>query len=256
MTYRVFPSGQVPTAEVLQKYLMDQVVIGCVSTARPPNPTQGMTVFETDTGTFRVWQGGVWARFAHVGDWNDAGHLTVPGGLAVTGDMDATADVGAATATITGLITMGGLPVSRLVKGKVSGTQTDTTIGTGDTNIIGGNVQNVPVIAGRAYRSIVSVDYNTGSSASVGRLDFKLWNGTVGTSQLGGTIRAQMTGAAGSASNRNLTMVFIWQAPSTTTIANINMTALCSVAGNVAQINAAFSHMVEEIGLASTITNL
>lgn len=259
MTYRVFPSGQVPTAEVLQKYLMDQVVITCVSTARPQNPPPGMTVFETDTGTFRVYQGGVWARFAHVGDWNDSGSLTVPGNLTVGGLT--TASAGAAVTgdlAVSGLVNMGGLPVSRLVKGKVAGTLTITGISaTTDTNIIGANVQNVPVISGRAYKTTVAIDYaSTGTTGALDRFDFKLWNGAVGGSQLGGTVRAQMVNPV-STLNRNVVMTFVWQAPSTTTIANINLSGITgtSTAWRV-EVNAAFIHLVEEIGLASTITNL
>lgn len=254
MAYRVFPSGQVPTAEVLQKYLMNQVVITCVSTARPPAPVLGMVVFETDTGAFRVWHGGVWALLAKVGTWEDDGDLVVSGNITATGS------VSAASASITGAINSGGLMVSRLVKGKVGTGTTTTNISTAsDTNLGGANVQNVPVVSGRAYRATVSIDYHrlSGSTGALDRIEFKLWNGTVGTDQLGGTVRHAMVGPL-SGQNRNVTMVFIWAASSTTTIANLNLSGFVSGASTtwVAEVNAAFSSIVEEIGLASTITNL
>lgn len=257
MAYRVFPSGQVPTAEILQKYLMNQVVITCASTARPPTPVEGMTIFEVDTGTFRAWYGGIWARLAKAGDWTDGGALTVGGDLTVGGSTTVSGTVAGATVSSSGAVNAGGLMVARVVKGKVAGTQTDTAISaSSDTNIGGANVQNVPVIAGRAYMSTVAIDYNTGTTGAIGRFDFKLWNGSVGGSQLGGTVRFPMAGTASSASNRNARMTFVWEAPSTTTIANLNLSGLSSTSGCFAQINAAFLHIVEEIGLASTITNL
>lgn len=259
MAYRVFPSGQVPTAEVLQKYLMDQVVITCASTARPPNPIPGMTIFEVDTGTFRVWYGGVWARLASAGDWTDGGALTVPGGLTVTGGVTASGTVTGATVAATGSLNLGGLLVSRLVKGKVgSGTTSTNLSNSGDTNIGAANVQNVPVVSGRAYRTTVSIDYNrSAGTGALDRIEFKLWNGTVGGTQLGGTARVAMTGPL-SAQNRNVVLVFIWAATATTTIANLNLSG--TITGTnatwTAEVNAAFSSLVEEIGLTSTITNL
>lgn len=255
MAYRVFPSGQVPTAEVLQKYLMNQAVITCVSSARPPTPVVGMVIFETDTAAFRVWSGGVWSLLAKVGTWEDDGDLSV------TGNITATGGISAASAAITGAIESGGLMVSRVVKGKV-GTSTVTTnisVST-DTNISSANVQNVPVISGRAYRTMVSIDYHrssAGAESALDRLEFKLWNGSVGVNQLGGTARITMHGPL-SAQNRHVNMAFIWAASSTETISNLNLSATVSGDNSVwtVEVNSAFSSIVEEIGLASTITNL
>lgn len=258
MAYRVFPSGQVPTAEILQKYLMNQVVITCASTARPPTPVDGMTIFEVDTGTFRVWFGGVWARLAKTGDWTDGGALTASGGITTT-SVTASGTVTGATVSATGVVNAGGLMVSRLVKGKVgSGTTSTNLSNSGDTNIGGANVQNVPVVSGRAYRTTVSIDYNrSAGTGALDRIEFKLWNGTVGTTQLGGTARVAMTGPL-SAQNRNVILVFVWAATSTTTIANLNLSGTITGANATwtAEVNAAFSSLVEELGVASTITNL
>jgi hypothetical protein len=266
VAYRVFPSGQVPTAEVLQKYLMDQVVITCVSTARPPNPVPGMTVFETDTGVFRAWYGGVWARIGHAGAWSDGGALVVPGGLTVTGggatvtgSLSATGTVSGAALSTTGDVTARGTIVSRLVKGKVGTGTTSTNISTTtDTNLGAANVQNVPVVAGMAYRLTVAIDYNrSGGSGTLDRLEFKAWNGSVGGTQLGGTVRHAMSGPL-SAANRNVVMLFLWAAPSTQTIANLNISA--KVTNNqstwTAEVNQAYVATVEELGDASLISNL
>lgn len=267
MAYRVFPSGQVPTAEVLQKYLMNQVVITCVSTARPPTPVDGMTIFETDTGTFRVWYGGLWARLAHAGDWTDSGGLVVPGGLTVTGGatvtgaVTATGNVSGADVSASGDVSARGLRVSRLVKGKVgTGTSVTTLFSTTtDTNIAGANVQNVPVIAGHAYRLTLALDYfRNGTSGAISRLDIKAWDGSVGGTQLGGTSRVGMSGPASTA-RRQFVTVIVWAATATTTISNLNISGQSTdAAGTVwtAEVNLAYVALVEDMGLDSTISNL
>ncbi|MEV0237554.1 hypothetical protein [Nonomuraea sp. NPDC050786] len=233
MAYRVFPSGQVPTAQVLQKYLMDQAVITCQSTARPPTPVPGMLIFELDTLTFRVWVDATdtWTRIAKVGDWDENG---VP--------------------------YAGTSPVSRLIKGKVySGSiQTTNISATTDTSIAGANVQNLSVVSGRAYRMTVSLDYNRASgTGALDRLEFKAWNGAVGGTQLGGTVRHEMTGTADT-SNRNVVLGFIWKAAATETIANLNLSATVTGTSTqwAAELNAAYWCTVEELGLASLISNL
>lgn len=266
MAYRVFPSGQVPTAEVLQKYLMNQVVITCVSTARPPTPVDGMTILETDTGTFRVWYGGLWARLAHVGDWTDSGGLVVPGGLTVTGGatvtgaVSATGNVSGVDVSASGDVSARGLRVSRLVKGKVgTGTATTTLLSlTADTNIAGANIQNVPVIAGHAYRLTIALDYFRVTTGSISRLDIKAWDGSVGGTQLGGTARVGMSGPASTA-RRQFVTVIVWAATATTTIANLNISGQSADAAGsnwTVEVNLAYVALVEDMGLDSTISNL
>jgi hypothetical protein len=259
VAYRVFPSGQVPTAEVLQKYLMNQVVIGCTSTSRPPTPIDGMTVFETDTGAFRVWRGGVWAMIAKVGQWDDDGDLHVSGSIDAVGGITAGGVLAGASVAATADVTARGLMVSRLVKGKVGSGITSTNISAStDTNLAGANIQNVPVISGHAYRTMITLDYNRGGgTGGLDRLEFKLWNGTVGGTQLGGTVRVVMTGPL-AASNRNVNLLFMWAASSTTTIANLNLSATVTDTSTTwtAEVNSAYVGLVEDLGLASTITNL
>ncbi len=266
MAYRVFPSGQVPTAEVLQKYLMNQVVITCTAAARPPTPVDGMTIFETDTGVFRVWSGGIWARLAHAGAWSDSGGLVVPGGLnvsgggaTVTGNVSATGNVSGVDVSGSGDVSARGSLVSRVVKGKVVGSSTDTSsASTTPVNIASGNVQNVPVIAGHAYRATYQI--GVGGTLTNDRARFNLWNGTVGGTQLGSQepLYRVTLGAAGG-SFEAIMVTFVWSAPSTTTIANVNLaihrfSGTGTVYARVESVS--FAAVIEDLGLASTISGL
>lgn len=258
MAFRVFPSGQVPTAEVLQKYLMNQVVISCVSTARPPTPVDGMPIFETDTGTFRIWAGGLWARLAKVGTWDDDGDLHVTGSIDATGGITATGALAGATVAATGDVSARGLAVARIVKGKVYvGTAVDTSsASTSFANITGANVQSVPVIAGHAYRA----SYQVGLAGDTlnDRVRYSLWNGTVGGTQLGAQMPIfRITGAV--TTFVTVTFSFMWAAPATTTIANVNL-AMIRFGGGGSLFtrveDTSYVGVIEDLGLASTITNL
>lgn len=255
MAYRVFPSGQVPTAEVLQKYLMDQVVITCASTARPPTPIPGMTIFEVDTGTFRVWYGGVWARLAKTGDWTDSGALTAPGGITTT------TVTASGTVSTTGDMSARGLMISRMVKGKIhTGSLSDSSNSATTTysTVSFANVQNVPVIAGHAYRASFQVGY--AGTVSDDRIRYGLWDGAVGGTQLGNQeplYRVILGAAGGSFVACNPT--FVWAAPTTTTIGNVTLGhQRFSGTGTVyTRIETtSFIAIIEDLGLASTITNL
>ncbi|NJP24469.1 hypothetical protein FLW53_09655 [Microbispora sp. SCL1-1] len=59
MPFKTFGSATL-TASDVQTYLMDQCVIRCTSTSRPPSPSEGWHIYETDTGRRMVYTGGSW----------------------------------------------------------------------------------------------------------------------------------------------------------------------------------------------------
>ncbi len=250
MPWRVFPSGQNPTAEVIQKYLMNQAVIVCTSTTRPGTPVEGMVIFEADTRSFLVWIGGAWDRFANSNDWDASGNLTVTGNLAVSGNETITGVL-----TVSGNdVTIGGFSVNRLVDGKVVGSASNTgEITTTRTTIPGANAQNVSVIANRAYRAsgMISV-YCT---VSGDRFTLELWNGSVGGTQVGGQVNCR---SAGGGTYQSYPFSFLWKAPTTESIANLNLSVVrLSGSGNIqAQTDGNYFMVVEHLGLASNIGGL
>jgi hypothetical protein len=146
---------------------------------------------------------------------------------------------------------------SRVVDGKAPGVSTATTVGTTETNISTANITNVYVEEGYAYRVIVHIDHRMDTLGM--RLDYKLWNGTVGTgAQLGGTNR-RWCDVATLTNFNGVVLYFLWRATATETIANMNLSAEKAVGGGgvaVVQVNNAFIATVEKIGMASKITNL
>jgi hypothetical protein len=218
-----------------------------------------MTIFETDTGSFRVWRGGAWALLAKAGSWDDDGDLHITGSIDATGGITAGGTVTGATLTATGDVSARGLAVTRTVKGKVYvGTLVDTlSASTTPVNITGANIQNVPVISGHAYRAT----YQVGIAGSVlnNRIRYGLWNGTVGGTQLG-TQEPIFRNTDASGLFQNVTMQFMWAATSTTTIANVNLSMyrFGSALGNTyTRIeDASYVGVIEDLGLAATITNL
>ncbi len=53
--YTLVTTGDVPGASSYFNPLLQQTIIPCTSGARPSSPTDGMTVYETDTRFFRSW---------------------------------------------------------------------------------------------------------------------------------------------------------------------------------------------------------
>lgn len=64
MAYKTFGVGDVLTAADVNTYLMRQAVVICTSGTRPSSPTEGMTVYETDTDVVRIYTGSAWRRYA------------------------------------------------------------------------------------------------------------------------------------------------------------------------------------------------
>lgn len=146
---------------------------------------------------------------------------------------------------------------NRVADGKAPGTITATAINTTDTNIATANIVNAYVEDGYMYRCTIHIDYANANAG--GRLEFKLWDGTVGASnQLGGTQR-RWTIVATSTSYGGTVLVFMWRQVGTGIIANMNLSALKSVVtagvANV-QVNGAFSAILEKCGDANKIGGL
>ena len=60
--YQLVNNGDVPDEDYFNNALMKQTVIVCTSGTRPSSPPHGMTVYETDTKSFRVWNSAAWVR--------------------------------------------------------------------------------------------------------------------------------------------------------------------------------------------------
>jgi hypothetical protein len=175
----------------------------------------------------------------------NAGDISA-GSLSSTGDIETDGDVYAH-----------GLAVARLVKGKVhTGSLVDTST-TSDSyqNISSANIQNVPVIAGHAYKAEFQVAVT--SSVANDRIRYSLWNGTVGGTQCGAIIPIVRAEAA--STFRVQTFSFIWEAPSTETISNLNLAMLrFSGTGSVQTRveSSSYYGLVYDLGPSGVITNL
>lgn len=260
MGYRIFRQFEQPAQRDLQ-LLMDQSVIVCTSTTRPKAPHEGMVIYETDSHGHRWYNGTTWVALggSTVDGWASGSNLSVPGNLSAGGTLTSTGDASVPNIDVATLATMGGMIVNRVVDGRVGGSATSTTIGTSDTNISGANIQNTPQVADRAYLAHVQIDFKPAATLGESRLELKLWNGSVGGTQLGGTVRWLTGNTIGSGINRACNAKFVWRASSTTTISNINLSAAKSHnTGNTwsAEVNSAYVAVIQEIGLADVITGL
>lgn len=73
MPFRTFADTEVLTAAYVNDYLMEQATVICTSGSRPSGagaPIEGMTIFETDTDRFLIYNGTSWIR---VGTISSAG---------------------------------------------------------------------------------------------------------------------------------------------------------------------------------------
>lgn len=146
---------------------------------------------------------------------------------------------------------------TRVADGKGPQSVSGTTIGTTDTNIGSANVVNTYVEDGYAYRCIIHVDMRNANVG--GRLDFKLWDGPVGGSQLGGINRRWTENSSAGANNGGTMLIFAWRQFGTGILANINLSAVKTVvtaAAATVEVNAAYLAIVEKIGDANKISGL
>jgi hypothetical protein len=144
---------------------------------------------------------------------------------------------------------------NRVADGKAPGVITATAIGAADTNIATANASNVYLEDGWAYRAIVQIDQYQTAAAGAGtqRHDYKLWEGAVGGTQLGGTNRKFIAGAVTNSRN-TVTLEFIWRQVGTS-LGTINLSALRGV-GAIAtsvEVNSSYSLVIEKIGDANKI---
>lgn len=146
---------------------------------------------------------------------------------------------------------------TRTVDGKGPQTATTTAVGTTVTSIAAANVVNAYLVGGYAYRATVHVDYRNNNAG--GRLDWTLWDGTVGTGvQLGGTNR-RWSNATTATNFEGTVLIFLWRQSGTGVSANLNLGCLKSVvtaAVAEVQANAAYSIIIEQIGDANKIGSL
>jgi hypothetical protein len=61
MAFKVFTPG-VLTASDVNTFLMRQAVIVCTSTTRPASPNEGMTIYETNTKRYMLYNGTAWVN--------------------------------------------------------------------------------------------------------------------------------------------------------------------------------------------------
>lgn len=150
--------------------------------------------------------------------------------------------------------------VIRVVAGKVSTGTNFTTLGVGtDTNVTNAGIANAYLMNGMAYE----VEVQIGTRASVGTsaagtqtILWKLWEGTVGTTQLGTTVQ-QVNGGVGTIVDTN-TLKFVFEYTGTTGTHNINLSGQDAGGADTMQavVNTAYSMLVKMVGDPAKITNL
>jgi hypothetical protein len=66
MAFKTFAPGVLTSSDV-NTFLMRQSVITCTAATRPASPNEGMTIYETDTDIYLVYDGTDWKR--NLGGW-------------------------------------------------------------------------------------------------------------------------------------------------------------------------------------------
>lgn len=59
MAFKAFTPGVLTSSDV-NTFLMRQAVITCTSSTRPASPSEGMTIYETDTDRYKTYSGSAW----------------------------------------------------------------------------------------------------------------------------------------------------------------------------------------------------
>lgn len=60
MPYKVFATEEVLASADVNAFLMRQVIVTCTSGTRPASPSEGMTIYETDTDKYMGHDGSAW----------------------------------------------------------------------------------------------------------------------------------------------------------------------------------------------------
>jgi hypothetical protein len=69
MAFKTFAPGVLTSSDV-NTFLMRQSVIACTSATRPASPSEGMTIYETDTDAYLTYSGTAWENAVTVGAWD------------------------------------------------------------------------------------------------------------------------------------------------------------------------------------------
>lgn len=147
----------------------------------------------------------------------------------------------------------------RVVRGRTNGITTNTNLGAGDTLIANQNSSNTTLENGVAYRVMVQIRAQTNSSPAAGDLqlvNWKIWDGAVGGTQLGTTVQKTVSGDD-TRTNAEVFM-FVFEYTGTTGSKTINLSG-ARVAGTVAcsaTTDNAYFMIVERIGDPGRILNL
>lgn len=64
MAFKTFAPGVLTSSDV-NTFLMRQAVITCTSSTRPSSPSEGMTIYETDTDAVAIYTGSAWRYRGH-----------------------------------------------------------------------------------------------------------------------------------------------------------------------------------------------
>lgn len=68
MAFKTFAPGVLTSSDV-NTFLMRQAVITCTSSTRPASPSEGMTIYETDTNLYAFYTGTAWQYVAEFELW-------------------------------------------------------------------------------------------------------------------------------------------------------------------------------------------
>jgi hypothetical protein len=79
MAFKTFAPGVLTSSDV-NTFLMRQAVITCTSSTRPASPSEGMTIFETDTDRTLIYDGSAWLLVAYPGAWRSYAATLISGG--------------------------------------------------------------------------------------------------------------------------------------------------------------------------------
>lgn len=68
MAFKTFAPGVLTSSDV-NTFLMRQAVITCTAATRPASPNEGMTIYETDTDTYKGYSGSAWEDILTAQAW-------------------------------------------------------------------------------------------------------------------------------------------------------------------------------------------
>jgi hypothetical protein len=69
VAFKIFAGGATLSAADLNDYLMEQAVVVCTSSTRPSSPHEGMTIYESDTNLYKIYDGSGWVTLLQPSAW-------------------------------------------------------------------------------------------------------------------------------------------------------------------------------------------